>query len=237
MSNEARIAAAVASGYLLGRTKKMKLAITVGSLLAGQRIATSPRGLARQGQQIINNNPELSRLQDQLSGKLMEALRAAAVATVTSRLNSVSDSLRDRTDGLRGLAELEAPDLLDEDEPEEADEADEADEPEEADEVSQRRSASRSRRSPAKKASGKKTAAASAGRKTASRASTAKKTAKKAPATKKSTAKKTAAKKTTAKKTAAKKTTAKKAASGGSGAAKRTAAKKSSGSSRSRSNR
>jgi hypothetical protein len=224
MSTEARIAAAVASGYLLGRTRKMKLAITVGSLLAGQRIATSPRGLARQGQQIIDANPELAKLQDQLTGKLMEALKAAAVATLSSRLNSVSDVLRDRTDGLRGLAELEPGDLLEEDEPDEDepedDEPEEDNEPEQTDEVSRRRSASRSRRSPAKKASGKKTAAASTARKNASRASTARKTAKKAPSTKK-TAKKTAAKKTAAKKTAAKKTAAKKTAKKASGSRSR----------------
>ena len=33
-----KIGLGVAAGYLLGRTKKMKLAITVGSMLAGQRI-------------------------------------------------------------------------------------------------------------------------------------------------------------------------------------------------------
>ena len=42
MSNTSKIAVAVASGYLLGRTKRLKLAITVGSMLAGQRIATNP---------------------------------------------------------------------------------------------------------------------------------------------------------------------------------------------------
>jgi hypothetical protein len=40
MSAASKIALGVASGYLLGRTKKLKLAITVGSMLAGNRIAT-----------------------------------------------------------------------------------------------------------------------------------------------------------------------------------------------------
>ena len=44
MNATARIAAAVAGGYLLGRTKKLKLAITVGSMLAGQAIVAFRRG-------------------------------------------------------------------------------------------------------------------------------------------------------------------------------------------------
>jgi hypothetical protein len=49
MSAATKIGLGVASGYLLGRTKKLKLAITIGSMLAGQRIATSPQGLLKQG--------------------------------------------------------------------------------------------------------------------------------------------------------------------------------------------
>ena len=124
MSNEAKVVAAVASGYLLGRTKKMKLAITIGSMLAGQRVATSPRGLLKQGQELVESNPELAKIQDQIRDKLFEAAKAAAVATLSSRLEMFSDSLRTRTDDLRGLAELEAP----------SDESEEAEEPEEGEE-------------------------------------------------------------------------------------------------------
>ena len=65
MSTASKIAVGVASGYLLGRTKKLKLAITVGSMLAGQRISTSPQGLLKQGQELLDKNPELQKLQDQ----------------------------------------------------------------------------------------------------------------------------------------------------------------------------
>ena len=42
MSSVPRIATAVALGYLLGRSRKMKLAIAVGGLLVGRRIPTDP---------------------------------------------------------------------------------------------------------------------------------------------------------------------------------------------------
>jgi hypothetical protein len=131
----ARIAAAVAGGYLLGRTKKLKLAITVGSMLAGPRISTNPRELLRQGAQLIESNPELSKLSDQVRSQLVQALRAAAVSTASDSMNQLSDAIHSRTErlavtqGQNGSGE-EAEDEAAE-EPEEAeDEA--AEEPEEA---------------------------------------------------------------------------------------------------------
>ncbi|HEU5045432.1 MAG TPA: hypothetical protein VFT75_14995 [Nocardioidaceae bacterium] len=135
MNATARIAAAVAGGYLLGRTKKLKLAITVGSMLAGQRISTNPRELLRQGAQLIESNPELSKLSDQVRSQLVQALRAAAVSTASDSMNQLSDAIHSRTErlavtqGQNGSGE-EAEDEAAE-EPEEAeDEA--AEEPEEA---------------------------------------------------------------------------------------------------------
>jgi cobalamin biosynthesis protein CobT len=211
MNNQARIAAAVASGYLLGRTRKMKLAITVGGLLMGHRIPTSPKGLLEEGQKLAEQNPELAKIQDQIRDKLFEAAKGAALATLVSQLNSVSDTLRDRTEGLRGALELEqsedeapedeAPsDEEEEDEgPEDeapSDEEEEAEQPtdeseEEPEEKPRPRTRTSSRRGPAKK--------------------TAKAAAKKAPA-KKAPAKKSAAKKAPAKKAPAKKAPARKSA-------------------------
>ncbi len=79
MSATTKIAVGVASGYLLGRTKKLKLAITVGSLLAGKRLATNPQALMAQGSQLLDKNPELKKLQDQITGKLFDAAKTAAM--------------------------------------------------------------------------------------------------------------------------------------------------------------
>src|SRR5262245_5401917 len=98
MNTTGKVAAAVASGYLLGRTKKLRLAITVGGLLAGKRLNTSPRALVAQATEMIEKNPELARLSDQVRGRLMAAGREAAVAAASNRLSRVSDSIRTRTD-------------------------------------------------------------------------------------------------------------------------------------------
>src|SRR4051794_13782192 len=106
MSAAAKIGLGVASGYLLGRTKKLKLAITIGSMLAGQRIATSPQGLLKQGSQLIDKNPELQKLQSQITGRLFDAMKDAAIATATSRLESVNSRLLEG--GSRGEASQES---------------------------------------------------------------------------------------------------------------------------------
>ena len=111
MSAATKIGLGVASGYLLGRTKKLKLAITIGSMLAGQRIATSPQGLLKQGSELIDKNPELQKLQKQITGRLFDAMKDAAIATATSRLESVNSRLLES-----GSSDEESPEESDEDE-------------------------------------------------------------------------------------------------------------------------
>jgi hypothetical protein len=106
MNTTGKVAAAMAAGYLLGRTKKLKLAITVGSLLAGKKIATDPRELVQQALGVIENNPELSKLSDQVKGRLVDAGKEAAVAAASTQLNRVSDSIRHRTDRLTGVPDV-----------------------------------------------------------------------------------------------------------------------------------
>src|SRR6478735_7171209 len=135
MSATTKIAVGVASGYLLGRTKKLRLAITVGSMLAGQRVATNPQALLKQASGLIEKNPELLKLQEQITGKLVESAKNAAVAAATSRLESFNTSLKDRGNTVKGQ-------VLDDQEDEPEDEApedeyeEEGEEPEESEEES-----------------------------------------------------------------------------------------------------
>ena len=93
MSATTKIAVGVASGYLLGRTKKLKLAVTVASLLAGQRLA-SGRGMVEQGSRLLESSPELRRLQDQIRGRLKDAARDAALGVATSRMEQITKALQ-----------------------------------------------------------------------------------------------------------------------------------------------
>src|SRR3954447_11517327 len=94
----AKIGLGVAAGYLLGRTKKFKLAITVGSMLAGQRVATNPQALLKQVGELVEKNPELAKLQDRIKGELFAAARNAAISVATNRLESANRALSGRGD-------------------------------------------------------------------------------------------------------------------------------------------
>ncbi|MFC7896051.1 hypothetical protein [Streptomyces sp. NPDC057381] len=100
--SKAALAAAVAGGYLMGRTKKAKLALAVGSYLMGRRIGLSPGQILSQGMSGLQRNPQLQELTDQLRGELLTAGRTAATAAANRTLTGLADSLRDRTDALTG---------------------------------------------------------------------------------------------------------------------------------------
>ncbi|MFE0418084.1 hypothetical protein [Streptomyces tendae] len=96
------MAAAVAGGYLLGRTKKAKLAFAVGSYLVGRRVGLSPGQVLGQGLGSLQRTPQFQELSDQVRGELLTAGRAAVTAAANRRLTGLADSLRDRTDALTG---------------------------------------------------------------------------------------------------------------------------------------
>ncbi|MFE7765299.1 DNA primase [Streptomyces sp. NPDC057438] len=203
--NRIGLGLAVGAGYVLGRTKKMKLAFAVGTMVAGKRMQLSPRALADLVSQQLLNNPQFKEIGDQLRGDLRGVGKAATGALVERQIEGLADRLHGRTSQVRDQLAGEAPDLPgrggkgrdddayedeDEDEPESSDARDEDEEPEEPEEKPSRRrpakkSPSRADAKPAAKktAPAKKTAAPA--RKTASKRAAAKKTAPgKAPAKK-----------------------------------------------------
>ncbi|MET9522602.1 DNA primase [Streptomyces coeruleorubidus] len=181
--NRVGLGLAVGAGYLLGRTKKLKMAVAVGGLVAGKKMNLSPRMVADLVQQQLRNNPQFKEIGDQLRQDLRGVGKAASGAMVERQLDAFADRLHGRTaqvrDQLSGVVpggpEGDAEDAEDE-EPE----AEAEDSGSEDDEESE--PAKAAKKAPAKKAPGK--------------------TARKAPA-KKAPAKKTAGKKTAAKKTTA----------------------------------
>src|SRR3954465_8177382 len=100
MNNAAKLGAGVAGGYLLGRTKKLKLAIGLGAWLMGKRLQMSPGQLAMQGLGQLRQSPEFAEITDRLRNEVGGAGRKALSAAATSRMESLADRLRDRNDGV-----------------------------------------------------------------------------------------------------------------------------------------
>jgi hypothetical protein len=90
-----RIALGVAGGYFLGRTKKMKLAMMLGGMAAGRQ-AGGPGQLLAQGAKLLGQSPELTRLTDELRGRLLDAGKGAAVAIATRQVENLTERVVNR---------------------------------------------------------------------------------------------------------------------------------------------
>ncbi|MGW5122764.1 DNA primase [Streptomyces sp. NPDC004069] len=208
--NKVGLGLAIGAGYLLGRTKKAKLALTLGSLVAGKKLNLGPAGIAQLVDQQLANNPQLKEIGDQLREDLKGVGKAASGAVAERQMNALADRLHGRTaqirDELAGVGPQPGTD--EEAEGEDAHPDEREDEREREDEYEDREGreaeegqgeAAGDRRGPARKEAARKAPTRKAlGRKAPAR----KAPAKKAPG-KKAAAEKTAARGTAAKKTAA----------------------------------
>jgi hypothetical protein len=95
----ARVALGVAGGYFLGRTKKMKLALALAGMAAGKR-AGGPGQLLAQGTKLLGQSPEITRLTDELRGRLLDAGKGAAVAIATKQVEALTERVVNRVGDL-----------------------------------------------------------------------------------------------------------------------------------------
>ncbi|MFE6555210.1 DNA primase [Streptomyces sp. NPDC057746] len=99
--NRLALGLAIGAGYVLGRTKKMKLACAVGSLVAGKRMHLSPKGVADLISEQLRNNPQFKEIGDQLRQDLRGVGEAASGPLVERQLEGLARRLHGRTDRAR----------------------------------------------------------------------------------------------------------------------------------------
>ncbi|KAA6216329.1 hypothetical protein [Streptomyces filamentosus] len=100
--DSARIGTALVGGYVLGRTKKAKLALGLAMALAGSRVKPGQLG------KTLAHSPFLNSVNEQVRGELMTAGKAAATTVLNARAGRLADTLHDRTEELRGEKQDEA---------------------------------------------------------------------------------------------------------------------------------
>ncbi|WP_329172364.1 hypothetical protein [Streptomyces sp. NBC_01477] len=130
-NTKATLAAAAAAGYVVGRTKKGKLALSVLSLVAGRSL--DPMALIGQGVRKLADSPPFDQLGDQIGGQLLDSGRSAVSGMTSRGVESLTSALQERT---RSLLDTEEDADEDEAEADETDEANEADD-EEVDEAAE----------------------------------------------------------------------------------------------------
>ncbi|MFE5186485.1 DNA primase [Streptomyces sp. NPDC056628] len=210
--NRVGLGLAIGAGYVLGRTKKAKMALAVGGFVAGKKLNLTPKALAELVTTQLAGNPQFKEIGDQLRQDLRGVGKAASGALVERQIEALADRLHGRTAEVReqlagGGSEGrdEEPradeDAYDEDEEPRADEDayDEDEEPradddsEDSEDSEDSDDGEREERAPVKKA--------------AKKAPAKKAPAKKAAAKKSAPARKAAAKKTGSARSAARRTT------------------------------
>ena len=137
MSTSSRVAGAVAAGYALGRFKKLRLAVLVATAMSSPKFRNAAVGLI---QDRIPGGAVVGGLTKGVGGKLVDAGKTAATSIVASRVDSLSQSLADRSQNLRkgapggqagkSRADEPADDGAPEEEAYEEEESDVAEEPE-----------------------------------------------------------------------------------------------------------
>ncbi|WP_329232284.1 DNA primase [Streptomyces canus] len=222
--NRVGMGLAIGAGYVLGRTKKLKFAFAVGTLVAGKRMHLSPRAVADLVSQQLLKNPQFKEIGDTLREDLRGVGKAASGAMVERQIDAIADRLHGRTAEVRDqLSDVvpEVPGLSeDEDEESEGDEEPREEETGDTEAEADEEPSDEHEDDEADEAGDEQDEAPAAAKKTAKKAP-AKKAAQKAPGRKPPTKKtaqsqgRTAGKKTAAKKTTAKRTAAKKATAGG----------------------
>jgi hypothetical protein len=135
MSATSRVAGAVAAGYVLGRFKKLRLAVLVGSAMASPKFRSAAAGMI---QDRLPGGTVVNTLTKEVGGKLVDVGKTAATSIVASRIDSLSQSLADRSQNLRkgpsdgqaGKSRAEEPEGGEAEEPEdEYEEQEEAEQP------------------------------------------------------------------------------------------------------------
>src|SRR5215217_5678048 len=126
MSTTSRVAGAVAAGYLLGRFKKLRLAILVGSAMSSPKFRSAAVGMIEDR---LPGGLVVGTLTKEVGGKLINVGKTAATSIVAARIDSLSQSLADRSQNLRKGAPDQA-DKSEGEEPEDEYEEQEGEEPE-----------------------------------------------------------------------------------------------------------
>src|SRR5437868_2921175 len=99
MNGGTRVAAGVAAGYLMGRTKKMKLALMVTAAGITGSLAKSPGELARRAVGGLGASEPVEGLIGTVRGELKSAAAAAATRRIDALTNRLSGSSGADEDG------------------------------------------------------------------------------------------------------------------------------------------
>ncbi|MFD7844755.1 hypothetical protein ACFV4K_17685 [Nocardia sp. NPDC059764] len=94
MKGGTRIAIGVGIGYILGRTRKMRFALSLAGAAMAKRSSGMPAEVLERGTSLLKSSPELAELTDTVRGELVGAVRSAAVTAASNRIDALNTRLQ-----------------------------------------------------------------------------------------------------------------------------------------------
>lgn len=101
MNNKTKITGLILAGYMLGRTKKLGLALTVASAVAGTTAAKNRDQLLGGLKDFADSSPELKNLQEKITGRLADSGKNAAKAVAAKGVDQLSAKLQEQTEKMK----------------------------------------------------------------------------------------------------------------------------------------
>ena len=101
MNRGAGVATGVAAGYLMGRTKKMRLAMMVAAAGLSGRLAGKPGEVVRRGADQLGVSGAAKGLAGSTGGDLKSAFKSAAATLATKRIDALSERVAGGTSHVR----------------------------------------------------------------------------------------------------------------------------------------
>jgi hypothetical protein len=106
MNSGTRVALGVGAGYLLGRTRKMRLALMLAAAGANGKLGVTPGQLAQRGIKQLGSSPELAQIAETVRNDLLSATRSAAVTAASRRVDSWNRRLQSSAGGAADAADI-----------------------------------------------------------------------------------------------------------------------------------
>ena len=111
MNHKMKLTGLILAGYMLGRTKKLGMALTIASTVAGTTAVKNRESLIGGLKEITDASPELKELQDKITGRLADSGKGAAKALATKGIDELSSRLQERTEKMKSSLDEAADDL------------------------------------------------------------------------------------------------------------------------------
>ncbi|GEB23628.1 hypothetical protein [Brevibacterium aurantiacum] len=113
MNDKMKLTGLILSGYMLGRTKKLGLALTIATSVTGSTAVNNRDKLTGGLKELVDSSPELKSLREKVTGRLADSGKNVAKAMAAKGVDQLSSRLQDHTDKMKSaLDEADLPELM-----------------------------------------------------------------------------------------------------------------------------